>query len=483
MKKTLLSLFALSISIAQADEAKNAPATPAAPAPATNEPATPAPDAKAEAPATTPAAGEAAKQGEPAGEQPKTAEGQEGTVTPAQPEQRKGDEKAQDATLRLREKLATMEAEMAKITKPTRSLISQTNNVRNRITRQLDDMDRRALEIAKLQDEFNKAGAADFTFDKVSVDERDRYVRDGQAAYKAMRVDMKQKKGARKVGGLDKYEIMSERYQGIPEFKDAHERYLSTLRKLEKKWNAMYAKEAAARKRYGAAKAKAASELDQRQYNELAAKLREEGEDIAKVWIIPNTRNLKMLDYCARKVKDVLRRTEKEELDEAVGTVPSLLSQYWEAMDKVRMSMINGDLEGADNQLRNNAAYNLIMGLKKELLPQEYRTPIREQHRETQQEITKRKRDYTRLKSSLERATNALTRITTSAEAQIDSAMDAVQKALDSDIGENTMQVDQPEPAQPAPKTTGEQASQPAAEQTAPTEQAEQTAPEQAQAK
>lgn len=484
MKKTILSLFALSISIVQADEARNAPAT--------NEPATPATDAKAEAPATAPAAGEAAKQGESAGEQPKAAEGQEGT---AQPEQRKGDEKAQDATLRLREKLATMEAEMAKITKPTRSLISQTNNVKNRITRQLDDMDRRALEIARLQDEFNKAGAADFTFDKVSVDERDRYVRDGQAAYKAMRVDMKQKKGARKVGGLDKYEIMSERYQGIPEFKDAHARYLSTLRKLEKKWNAMYAKEAAARKRYGAAKAKAASELDQRQYNELAAKLREEGEDIAKVWIIPNTRNLKMLDYCARKVKDVLRRTEKEELDEAVGTVPSLLSQYWEAMDNVRMSMINGDLDGADNQLRNNAAYNLIMGLKKELLPQEYRTPIREQHRETQQEITKRKRDYTRLKSSLERETNALTRITTSAEAQIDSAMDAVQKALDSDIGENTMQVDQPTPAQPATKAAGEQPAQPATEATGEhtaqpeteqpvaAEQAEQTAPEQPQAK
>lgn len=448
MKKTILSLFALSLSFAQADEAKNAPAAPAAPAPAT--------DAKATTPATAPTAGEAAKQGESAGEQPKSAEGQEEKKEINQPEQRKGDEKAQDATLRLREKLAVMEAEMAKITKPTRSLISQTNNVRNRITRQLDDMDRRALEIAKLQDEFNKAGAADFTFDKVSVDERDRYVRDGQAAYKAMRVDMKQKKGARKVGGLDKFEIMSARYQGIPEFKDAHERYLSTLRKLEKKWNAMYAKEAAARKRYGAAKAKAASELDQRQYDELAAKLREDGEDIAKVWIIPNTRNLKMLNYCARKVKDVLRRTEEEELDDAVGTVPSLLAQYWEAMDKVRMSMINGDLEGADNQIRNIAAYNIIMGLRKELLPQEYRTPIREQHRDTQQEITKRMRDYTRLKSSLERATNALTRITTSAEAQIDSAMDAVQKALDSDIGENTMQVDQPKPAQPAAKPASE---------------------------
>lgn len=487
MKKTILSLFALSVSIAQADEAKNAPATPASPAPATAAPATPASDTKAATSTTAPAAGDAVKPGEAAGEQPKTAEGQEEKGEELQPEQRKGDEKAQDATLRLREKLAEMQAEMAKITKPTRSLINQTNSVKNRITRQLDDMDRRALEIAKLQEEFNKAGAADFTFDKISSDERDQYVRDGQAAYKAMRVDMKQKKGSRKVGGLDKFEIMHARYQGIPEYKDAHERYLSTLRKLEKKWNSMYAKESAARKRYGAAKAKAANELDQRQYNELAAKLKEDGDEITDVWIIPNTRNLKMLDYCARKVKDVLRRTEKEELDEAVGTVPSLLSQYWEAMDNVRLSMINGDLEGADKQLRSIAAYNIIMGLKKELLPQEYRVPIREQYRETQQEITKRMRDYARLKISLERATSALDRITTSAEAQIDSAMEAVQKALDSDIGENTMQVDQPKPEQPAAKPTGEQPAQPqgeqpAAEQAAPAEQPAQPASEQPQA-
>ncbi|MBR2144261.1 MAG: hypothetical protein IJ956_01900, partial [Akkermansia sp.] len=218
--------------------------------------------------------------------------------------------------------------------------------------------------------------------------------------------------------------------------------------------------------------------------------LREDGEDIAKVWFIPNTRNLKMLDYCARKVRDVLRRTEEEELDDAVGTVPSLLAQYWEAMDKVRMSMINGDLEGADDQLRNIAAYNIIMGLRKELLPQEYRTPIREQHRDTQQEITKRKRDYTRLKSSLERATNALTRITTSAEAQIDSAMDAVQKALDSDIGENTMQVDQPKPAQPAAKPASEATDSPQKEpqaqpgtEPATAEKPAQPAPEQPQTK
>ena len=69
--------------------------------------------------------------------------------------------------------------------------------------------------------------------------------------------------------------------------------------------------------------------------------------------------------------------------------------------------------------------------------------------------------------------------MTTNAEAQIDGAMEAVQQALDSDIGENTMETDLPEekpaPEQPAsdqapagqPTAEAPAAGQPAAEQPA----------------
>ncbi len=471
MKKTLFSLLALSISIAQGEEGKESPATPA-PAPAAEQPAA----TPAEAPAD-----DTAKQETPAAtaEQPAATTEQPAQETPAQQEQRKVDEKAKDATLRLREKMTTMDTELAKITKPTRSLVSRVNSVKTRITRQLEDMDRRALKIAQLQTEFNEAKGADFTFDKISVDERDRYMRDGQAAYKAMLVDMKQKKGARKVGGLDKYEIMRKRYQGIPEYKDAHARYLRTLRKLDKNWSARLTQEQNVRKRYTPAKVKAASDMDKRQYDELVRKLQEEGEDIAKVWVIPNMRNIKMLDYCIRKVRDVLKRTERETLDPAVGTVPALINQYWEKMDDIRQSMINGELEDAEAKIKNNAALDLIMRLRKELLPDEYRIPIREQNQATRDEITKRLRNYQRLQRTLENEIATLTRITTSAEAQIDGAMDAVQEALDSDIGENSMEVDQPAPPAPAQP---EQPAQPAEGEAKPVEAeqpAEAAAPEQ----
>ena len=431
-------------------EPEPAPAPEAAPDPAA-ETAAPATEEK---PAEAPAAAAEEKPAEPIAD---------GNVA-----QREGEEKAADVTIRLREKLAEIDAQMAKISKPTRSLTSQTQNVKRRVTRQLEDMDKRALEVSKLQDEFNKAGAADFTFDKVKVEERDRYILDGQAAYKAMKIDMKEKKGRRKVGGLDKFEIMRERYQGIPEYKEAYQWYIKTLYALQKKWTRMHAKEEANRKRMMTERRNAAREQDEREYEKLAAALKEDGDEIATVWFVPSPRNMKMLNTCVNKVKDAIRRHEDRPLDDEVGTVPSILSQYWEAMDKIRMSMITGDLENADKMIREVGAYQIIVRLKNYLLPNEYREPIVEQHKIMQREIQTRLREYRRLKLNLERATASLDRLASNAEAQIETAMTAVQKELDADAGESTMQVDQPEPqAKPAE----EQPTEPQAEATPAAEQ------------
>lgn len=412
------------------------------------EEATPAPQASApqpEQPKAEEATAEAAPDSQAAanGEQEAKEPVVDGNIA-----QREGEDKAQNASVRLREKLARIDTEMGKISKPSRSLISHTTSVKNRITKQLADLDKRSLEVTDLQDKFNKAGAADFTFDKVSVEERDRYVRDGEAAYLAMKNDMKEKKGRRKVGGLDKFEIMRNRYQGIPEYKQAYEWYIKTLYALQKKWTRMHDKETAARKRLTGDKRKAMDKVDQRQYDELASKLRADGDDIATVWFVPQPRNLKMLSICVTKVKDAIRRNEGQSLDKAVGTVPSLLSQYWEEMDKIRMSMVTGDLEGAEEKIKDIGSFKILMGLKQDLLPHEYRDPIRDQHNETQKEITRRLRDYKQLKSSLERNTAVLDRIISNAEAQIDSALAAIQKEQDADVGENTMEVVQDTPAE-----------------------------------
>lgn len=432
--------------------------TPAADTPATEATAEQKPAEGAEAPAQPAAEGE--EQPEPIAD---------GNIT-----QREGEDKAKDATLRLRERLANLEAEMGKISKPSRALQSQVAQVKRRVTSQLEDMDRRSLEVAKLQDDFNKAGAADFTFDKVSADQRDKYVRDGEAAYKAMRIDMKEKKGRRKVAGLDKFEIMRDRYQGIPEYKEAYDWYVKTLYSLQKKWTNMQAKEEKARKRLNGEKRSLRTRQDEAEYKEIAAKLKEDGDDIATVWFVPPSRNLKMLSISVNKVKDAIRRNEDRPLDKEVGTVPSLLTQFWDNMDKVRMAMVTGDLEGASKMLQDDPVYPVIMRLKNYLLPNDYRNPITEQYRAMQKEIQTRMRSYNSLKRSLERSTAALDRVIRSAEAQIDSAYTAVQKELDADTGENTMEVEpEKKPAQakpaaaPAAPAADKPAEQPAAEKPA----------------
>ena len=156
-----------------------------------------------------------------------------------------------------------------------------------------------------------------------------------------------------------------------------------------------------------------------------------------------------MLRISVNKVKDAIRRNEDRPIDKQAGTVPSLLTQFWNNMDQVRMSMVSGDLEGAEKLLQQNAAYNIIRGLKRELLPTEYKQPLLDQYKDTQSEIRNRKRANVTLKLALERATKNLDTLTSNAEAQIDSALEAAQRELDTDAGENTMEVEQPaqEPA------------------------------------
>ena len=420
-------------------------------------------DTPEEKPETTPQQPETATPAQPADADAAKADSQKPEAEPqaeqkAEPDpiadgniaQREGEDKAKDATLRLREKLALVETKMAKITKPSRSLTSQASALKRNINRQLENLDKRALTVAKLQDEFNKAGAADFVFTKVTADQRDQYMRDGAAAHAAMKNDMKERKGRRKVGGLDKFEIMRERYQGIPEYKESYEWYIKTLHALEKKWTNMLAKEDAKRKRLIPDRKKAADKLDERQYQELAAQLKEDGDDINTVWFVPQSRNRKMLSIAVNKVKDAIRRNEGRELDKEVGTVPSLINQYWENMDQVRMDMINGNLEGAEERLKENHAYSVLLRLKTYLLPNDYRQPIVDQYKEMQQEIQKRMREHRRLKGALERETMALDRSISQANAQIDNVLNAAQAEIDTDAGENTMEVEQTKEKKPA---------------------------------
>ncbi len=404
---------------------------------------TPAPEApKAEEVKTDEVKEPAAADGQPE-EKPAEAAGAEAQPAPQTEAAPLEDGQAQNASLRLRSKLGEAEKAYEGLRAPSKSIQRRFKTMKERITGSLDKLDKQALTVADLQQKFNQAGQGEFTFDVVTSEQRDLYVRDGKAAYDAMVIDMKEKPGARKVGGIDKFEIMRDRYQGIPEYKMAYEWYVRTLKALDKKWNKMLDNEEMRRKKLQPAKKVAMQEADEKELEKLRSTLEEDGEDIAKVWYNPRPRNLQMLKNCCNKVHDALRRNENTQLDEAVGTVPSLLGQFWAKLDEARRLMMEGRLDQAEATLDQDPAYDMLRRMKTSIFPNDYRSPIMEQRKKLETEIRERKRNTRNIKMKLEREAAQLERAASNAEAQIDALLEDIQREKDLDSGENSVDMEE----------------------------------------
>lgn len=406
-------------------------------------------------PAPAPAAPQTPEKSAPTDEKPADTKGEEkpgeteaeAPAPPPEPEfrdaniqQKQGEDKAKDVTLRLREKLQEIDKRLAEIKKPSRTLRSICTNTTNRINSQMAEMDKLSLEVAELQSKFNAAGIADYQF-TVSPEQRERFLSDASAAYNAMLIDMKEKKSRRKVGGLDKFEILFERYQGAPEYKKAHEWYLKTLRDLQKKWSRMIAAEQKKRSKLQPARASAMDDSDREEYQKMVDYFKRNGEDAAKVWYTPSSRNLMMLNNCLNKVNDNLRRNEYTKLDAEVGCVPELLTQFWDVMEKARNELVCGRLDAAEKILRDDETVRKISSLKSTTMPQEYRKPLLDENRAIVTEIRKRERELRSLKGTLERRTNQLDRAVSSAEAQITNALEAIEREKAMQTEDETLEI------------------------------------------
>lgn len=425
---------------------------------------------KQETPAPEPAVTEK-KEGEPATEQKEgkdtATDAPQADAPPPAPQseyhdanvkQQTGTEKAKDATLRLRADLQKIDASLAEVSKPSRSLRSICDSTKLRVETQLKNLDKLSLEVADLQDKFNSSGIAEYQF-QTKPDDREVFLRDASAAYEAMVIDMKERKSRRKVGGLDKFEILHMRYQGAPEYKPAHEWYIKTLKDLHKKWNRMMVNEKAKRKRLPDGRAAAMVESDEAEFAKMEAYFQREGEEVSKVWYTPSPRNLKMLNNCINKVNDNLRRIEYSQLDREAGSVPELLKKFWTMMDAARNLMVCGNLEAAEAMLSNDTSLQAITRLKATTMPQEYRKPLSDENRALLSEVRKRSRDRRTLKTNLERKTNQLDRAVAAAESQISNALDAIEREKAMQTEESTMEIvgEEPEPKQVVKPAVGEQ--------------------------
>lgn len=423
-------------------------ATPADTAPQAPTPAEPTTD--------TPAATEGDTAAPADGTQVPTAEGEQpAEPTPApQPPVNEDEEaaKVKNISLRLREQLTQVDTELASLSAPSRSLKSLCENRKRTLTAKLAEIDRVAIQVAELQTQYNNVTSGAYEFTVINSNDRDKYSRDAQAAYQAMLIDVKEYKNARKVGGLDKFDILRDRYQGIPEYKEAYQWYMGTLKDLSKRWNNLLKREETKRAKLNAAKKSDMQKRDQQAYDKLEEQFKKNNEQIAQVWYNPDNRNLVMLKAATIKVKDALRRNENGLKDPAIGTVPTLIGKYWEANDRARQFMISGDYEGAEKILEDDAAYQTILRLNRNLLPDDYKNPMRAQRQALTQEIKKRARERVKLERDLQRTISRLESATSAAEAQINAMLEQIAREKEVDTQASSIEIEEkkPEPT-PAP--------------------------------
>lgn len=343
---------------------------------------------------------------------------------------------------RLTRSLEEADNLMSQVKKPSRTLSSSMKRFKERAARDLEEIRKVASEVRDLNEKYNNTLTGSFEFTVVTAADRDKYVRDARAAYEAMLTDMKENKGKRKVGGLGKFELMRDRYQGVPEYIQAHETYLKTLMQLDKHWTKMYERETKRRERMNDQRQRALEEADDEQYEKLAEQFKREKENIETVWYNPQPRNLKMLRNCTNRVKDALRRNKDAEMDDAVGKVPEMLAAFWAKMDEAREALMRGEFDRATSLLDSDEVTRGVTRLRSNIFPQEYRDPLNEQLRELKREVSSRSINRNREKLALERKITDLDRKVRSFEARVDNMVASIEDELSRQMDEEQHDAD-----------------------------------------
>lgn len=314
---------------------------------------------------------------------------------------------------------------------PSRTFNSRVSSTRSTIDKNLKKIEQSCTEIDTMQAEYDALSNQSYNYEIVTERDRDKYAVDGKAAYDAMVMDMNQKKNSRKIGGLDKFEELRESFQGIPEYPQAYEWYMKTLKTLERKWEKSIANITKKREKMNDNKREGLEAKDQAEYDKLERMFEEDGEHIAQVWYTPRPQNLVMLKAAKNKVEDVLRRSEHSKPLEHTGKVMDLIHSFWTSMDKARDLMVAGNFDEAKEEMEGNEDFKKITRLHKNLLPEEYKKPIQNQRADMYDELKDRINKRRNLQRSLDSKRTSLNRLAESTGNQVDRLEEIVNQELE----------------------------------------------------
>lgn len=396
-----------------------------------------APVEKAE-PAPQPKAEEQPKPEEQPKEEVKTE--QPAPQEQAQPAAEQPQEQAQPAPLEfgaiadsLHKQLDEIDKSIAAIKAPKFSLERRAKRVRETVDRKLADVEKLAQQVTDARAALDASNVKPYAFEIVTQEQRTQYAVDGKAAYDAMVADMKTGKNSRRVGGLSKFEEMRKSFQGVPEYKQAHAWYISTLKDLRKKWGKMRDTEDNRRRKFVGERREKLDQDDQKEIEKVTKMLEDENEKYETAWITPSPHNARMLETAFSRVEDALRRNSNEKMDDAVGQVPEMLEKFWAEMDQAKALLDAGKCAQARELLNKGTIFKSLIGLNRDLFPEDYRKPITDQRRDLENTIRDRERELMRAKRTLDGSTSRLERAVESLERQIEALNPDIERAQEAE--------------------------------------------------
>ena len=351
-----------------------------------------------------------------------------------------GPAQATDRSLMLREQVKDLDKLYAELKEPSRSLSSMLRSAKKRIARSTERLDESSLKANELQQRYNSYSQGDYEFKNVTLDQRMKYMDDAKKAYEAMINDISQNNIHRVTMGLNRFEIIDDRYRGVPEYKEAYHSYLKKVKIFHNRMTKFIENEERKRLRLRETQMKTLLRAEAKDNTKMAALLKEQGYDIRNCWYAPNYRNLSQLENMKRKSNGIAENYDElisKDFDENIGTIDALLTEFWQKMDAARELMIAGNFEEADKVHNDNQAFRRILSLNRNLLPEEYRTPLRKEYRDMDTEINKRKRELRSLQSSLDRQLSVLERSASGVESQISAIKEEIQREIEMQIEDN----------------------------------------------
>lgn len=375
----------------------------------------------------------------------------------------------------LHKQLDEADKAIAAIKAPKFSLERRAKRVRETVDRKLADVEKLAQQVTDARAALEASNTNPYTFEIVTPEQRTQLEADGKAAYDAMVADMKTGKNSRRVGGLSKFEEMRTRFQGVPEYKQAHSWYISTLKELHKKWGKMRDNEDNRRRKYVGERREKLDQEDQKEIEKVTKMLEDENEKYETAWITPSPHNARMLETAVSRIEDALRRNTHEKMDDAVGKVPEMLNAFWAEMDKAKALLDAGKCAEARELLNKSTIFKSLIGLNRNLFPEDYRKPISDQRRDLENTIRERERELMRAKRTLDGSTSRLERAVESLARQIEALNPDIERAMEAEAEKSAEAeaADKPAADEEDGETAGEEPADDKAEETPADDKAE----------